>query len=264
MATSKPQASICYNTDRFLKKTLQGLVDNGVLEWWFYIEHEPDTDDKMKHKHLWVKPRKTIDMVDLEQHFYQYQKGKKEPLRCIGFEYSEPKNAILYFLHDKDFLKAKKKTRNKHYKYAQFKTSDKLKLEYQYRCAVEWLHSDLMQTAYTEDQIKVGKSLCQLAQDGLINSSNAFRMKQYQSIVSDKLDSISTEDKELHERLTKEYDDIRQLKKELSARNIELNKRLEALNIERKNYEIQYKQLALELQNPWEGGVINGENKYIS
>lgn len=264
MATSKPQASICYNTDRFLKKTLQGLIDNGILEWWFYIEHEPDTDDKVKHNHLWVKPRKAIDMVSLEQCFYQYQKGKKEPLRCIGFEYSEPKNAILYFLHDKDFLKVKKKTRNKHYRYAQIKTSDKLKLEYQYRCAVEWLHSELMQTSYAEEQIKDGKSLCQLAQDGLINSSNAFRMKQYEMIVSQKKYSISPEDKELHEKLSEEYDDIRQLKKELSLRNNELKKRLEVMNIDRKTYEEQYKQMILDLQNPWEGGVINGENKHIS
>lgn len=261
MATSKPQASICYNTDRFLKKTLQQLTDNGILEWWFYIEHEPDTDDRVRHKHIWIKPRKPIDTVELEKEFIQYQKGNKKPLRCIGFSFSEINNALLYFLHDKDYLRCKHKSRNIHYKYSDLKTSDKLKLEYNYRAAMEYLHSELMQDLYIEDQLKEGAQLCKLADDGLITSRNAWKMKNFKDVLSDrKMENIYKEYQAQIDNLQSEFEEVRSLRKELERKTKTVDSKLKLIQVQQERNKELNKQLRFNLDNPFIGGVENVQN----
>lgn len=115
MRTSKTISTISYNTKEFLKEKLNELIDNRVISNWFFIEHEPEEDERKKHIHLWVKPNKLLDTVDFQKFFLQLVPGEEKPRKCIDFVTSKADDAILYFLHDAKYLAMKGESRKYHY-----------------------------------------------------------------------------------------------------------------------------------------------------
>ena len=65
MRTSKAFATISYNTTDFLKLKLGELVERGVLDFWAFVDHLPEIDEKKPHKHLFCVPSKLFECSTL-------------------------------------------------------------------------------------------------------------------------------------------------------------------------------------------------------
>ena len=66
MRTSKPIATISYNTEEYLVSRLQELVRNKKICDYMYIKHFKEEDETKDHIHLWIKPNTLIDTMDIQ------------------------------------------------------------------------------------------------------------------------------------------------------------------------------------------------------
>ena len=53
MRVTKPVSSISYNTDNFLRMTLDNLLRLGYISYYEFIRHNGDTDTEKPHFHLY-------------------------------------------------------------------------------------------------------------------------------------------------------------------------------------------------------------------
>lgn len=103
--TSRPQSTVSYNTEPFLKSVLDGLVERHVIQYYMYIPHKGEEGDK-DHIHVFFMPNKRMDVMDIQDLFVEPLPGEKKPRRCLGFRPSKEEDWILYDLHDPEYLKA--------------------------------------------------------------------------------------------------------------------------------------------------------------
>lgn len=83
--TSKPLSTITYCSNKFLNKTLKQLVADGVVTFWFYINHQPDADDKVPHTHLRIELGRPVDAEKIRKMFTQKKKRVKTKIAgCSG------------------------------------------------------------------------------------------------------------------------------------------------------------------------------------
>ena len=126
MRTSKPFATISYNTDEFLKIKLDELVQTGVLDFWCYVNHLPEIDETKAHKHLYCVPSRLYDTAS----FCDYMKEidlkspTSKPLGCIACRPSKFDDWYLYSSHHKQYLATKGQARKYNYPLDDFKMSD--------------------------------------------------------------------------------------------------------------------------------------------
>lgn len=114
MKTSKLISTISYNTKEFLKSTLDELVKNKKLEYWFAINHEPEIDEKKAHFHVLMCPNGKIDTVDLRQLFIEPDPNNPDmpPLNCLPIRTSKSFGEwYLYAIHHKGYLMSKGESR---------------------------------------------------------------------------------------------------------------------------------------------------------
>ena len=121
--TSKPFATISYNTDTFLQHQLNDLVSRNIIDFWCYINHNAEIDEKKDHKHLFIIPSAMIDTKNLEQHFIEPQLNDL-PLRCMPFVSSKFDDWFLYSKHDAGYLLMKGQARKYHYNDSDFITNN--------------------------------------------------------------------------------------------------------------------------------------------
>lgn len=130
MKTRKPITTISYNTDAYLKLKLEELRKAKIISVWFYIEHEPEEDEKKAHKHLWIMPAKTIQTDDIVDELIESDPKNDKPLKCLHFQACNSfADWYLYSIHDKAYLMRKGQKRKHTYKPEQFVCSDKDELE---------------------------------------------------------------------------------------------------------------------------------------
>lgn len=120
MRTSKPVATISYNSAEFLKSKIEYLKEHGIIEYGMWIYHKKEADEKKDHWHVYLKPAKLIQTVDLENVFkeldptwkpkevYEDEKDKerhekKQFLGVINFVVSKESDWLLYSLHDPNY-----------------------------------------------------------------------------------------------------------------------------------------------------------------
>lgn len=116
MRTSKPIATISYNTPEYLTQKLDELFRNHKISDWIFISHFAEEDQKKNHIHLWVKPNTLLDTMDLQNHFLQFNPADpKKPFKCIDFRASAIDDFILYNQHYKPYLASKGESREYHY-----------------------------------------------------------------------------------------------------------------------------------------------------
>ena len=131
MKTRKPISSISYNSTDFLKLKLEELRKAKIISVWFFIEHQPEEDEKKVHKHLYILPAKTIqtdDIVDelIEPQFEDLQK----PLKTLHFRACNSfADWYLYSIHDKSYLLRKGEKRKYSYIPDDFVCSDRDELD---------------------------------------------------------------------------------------------------------------------------------------
>lgn len=116
MRTSKPIATISYNTPEFLKMKLDELMKEHKISDYVFIKHYKEEDEKKDHIHLWIKPNTLLDTMSLQEHFVELdQSNLLKPLKCIDFRTSKIDDFILYGLHLEAYLNTKGEERQYHY-----------------------------------------------------------------------------------------------------------------------------------------------------
>ena len=125
MRTSKPFSMISYNTASFLRDKLDELKEAGLIQFWVYIEHLPEEDEKKAHKHLYIIPAKLIDTQRIEKALQEIDPNDltAKPLSAIFPRPSKFDDWYLYALHDKRYLAYKGQKRKYHYNDNAFVTS---------------------------------------------------------------------------------------------------------------------------------------------
>lgn len=143
MRTSKPISTISYNTPEYLKSKLDELVRNHTISDYMYIQHHAEADERKDHIHLWLKPNKLLDTMDLQDHFKELDLNNPtaKPLGCIDFETSKTDDWILYGMHLEPYLASKGQSREYHYTKDDFVYNDEDTFEDNYAHALkgsEW------------------------------------------------------------------------------------------------------------------------------
>ena len=133
MRTSKPIATISYNTLSFLKETLDNLVDNNIIEFYFFVWHNAEDDEagKKDHTHVYVQPAKVINTCELKELFNEVDPKNDKPLGTIVWKRSKFMDAYLYFIHDKSYLAFKGQSRKYSYSSDDVITNDQDTLRYE-------------------------------------------------------------------------------------------------------------------------------------
>ena len=104
--TQKPISTISYNTEPFLKNTLDMLYKQHIIQNYMYIFHKGEDGDK-DHFHVRLEPNRRIDPMDIKELFSEYDSKNIKPLGVRPFRPSVEEDWILYALHNKDYLKTK-------------------------------------------------------------------------------------------------------------------------------------------------------------
>ena len=98
MKTIRPISSVTWNTEDFLQKTLNKLVDNHVIAFWFYVHHLAESNETKEHFHLYLEPDCRVDTNDIRQYFEELpskDSKEKDIIRPLPFEKSNFDNAYL-------------------------------------------------------------------------------------------------------------------------------------------------------------------------
>lgn len=122
---SKPISTISYNSELFLKQTLDALITLKTISYYEFIVHLPDKDDKKQHIHLYIVPNRALDLAVFGDTFIEKDPNNDKPLRCMPFRKSNNYGDWYWYgIHDKDYLRAKQLERNMFYTDADIVTSD--------------------------------------------------------------------------------------------------------------------------------------------
>lgn len=122
MKTSKPFSTISYNSPSFLSDTLNKAVTERLIDFWAWVEHLPEEDEKKTHKHVFIVPNgrvdtdvlfkrlsEELDVLNLDEH------GLPRRLGCIQFVSSKFGDWFYYVQHDISYLASKGQTRKYRY-----------------------------------------------------------------------------------------------------------------------------------------------------
>ena len=116
MRTSKPIATISYNSQEFLWVKLNELIDAHKISDFMFINHFAEEDERKNHIHLWLKPNTLIDTMDLQKFLTELVPNNPlKPLKCIDFRPSLVDDWILYSQHFEPYLASKNESRIYHY-----------------------------------------------------------------------------------------------------------------------------------------------------
>lgn len=125
--TTKPIATISFNTPEYLRLKLDELKKAKIISLWHFIEHLPEDDEagKKEHIHLYIEPSKLIQTEDLAEHFIEFDASKPDkPKKCLLFRSSKFDDWYMYGLHDTAYLASKGQSRRYKYEHNDFITSD--------------------------------------------------------------------------------------------------------------------------------------------
>ena len=124
MRTSKSIATISYNSNEFLKSKCEDLIESGIIDFAFWIEHAPEEDELKAHKHLYIMPSSVTDTKVLQKAFEEFDDNNDKPLGVITFMPSKFDDWFLYSIHDKAYLASKGQSRKYHYLIDDFSRTD--------------------------------------------------------------------------------------------------------------------------------------------
>lgn len=143
MRTSKPVATITYNSVDFLEAKLAELMRQKKIQDYIFILHHKEEDEKKDHIHLYIEPNTRIDTMDLQKFLEEpdlLHPGK--PLRPIKFVACRSLDDwILYNEHFPPYLVSKYESREYIYEKEEFHYADENAFEDAYlhaHKASEW------------------------------------------------------------------------------------------------------------------------------
>lgn len=132
---------ISYNSKEYLKTKLDELVEGMKIDFYYFIWHKGEkkknSEEREKdHIHLKIHANGRFDSMEFQKYTMQIDPKHKIPRQCILpiKEHYENKEifdgAILYDKHDEEYLKSIGETREFHYKWEEFITSNELQFQY--------------------------------------------------------------------------------------------------------------------------------------
>ena len=126
MITRSNISTISYNTDDFLTFKLNDMIKNHCIEFWAFINHIPEEDERKAHKHLFIIPSGTVDTFALSDILEEidFTNPTMPPLGTIFWKHSKFVDWYLYALHDIDYLASKGESRMYHYNKSEFVVSE--------------------------------------------------------------------------------------------------------------------------------------------
>lgn len=124
MITKKPFATISYNSQKYLTFVLDTMIEERLIEFYLFINHYPEEDEKKQHIHLFVIPAGKIDTEIFRERLIELTPNNDLPLRSLPCVSSKFADWYLYALHDKDYLMTKLESRKYHYNKEAFVYSD--------------------------------------------------------------------------------------------------------------------------------------------
>lgn len=101
--TAKPMGTISYNTEPFLRRKLEQMLNANIIDDYRYIKHYGEDGDK-DHFHVWVTPNGQRDFGQIREEFNEIDPTNTKPLQCMPFRHSETLNWLMYVLHDAEYL----------------------------------------------------------------------------------------------------------------------------------------------------------------
>ena len=129
MRTRSIISTISYNTPEFLSVKLEDLRRAKVVSEWYFIEHQPEADEKKVHIHLLVVPSKQLQTDDLGECFIQPD-PPNPPRKCLWWEVTKDfQDWYLYSIHDPEYLISKAQSREWVYSIEQVVAHDRDYLE---------------------------------------------------------------------------------------------------------------------------------------
>lgn len=126
MRTTKPIATISFNTPEYLFLKLDELVSSGHISFWSACVHKPEDDEggKKQHTHVYLEPSKMIQTDSLVDFLKEPDPAKpNKPKGCLRFGSSKFDHWYLYAIHDKRYLASKGQSRKFHYSFSDIATS---------------------------------------------------------------------------------------------------------------------------------------------
>lgn len=168
MRTTKPVATISFNSAHYLELKLNELVKAGRVSFWAFVTHQPEDDEggSKEHHHLYIEPSKMLQTDELRAELREYDPTHPDkPKGTLTFNSSKFDPWYLYGLHDKRYLASKGQSRRFHYSHSDFHSSDADDLLCKARCI------DMMSlTPYAdiEDAIHNGISFSEYFRRGTI------------------------------------------------------------------------------------------------
>lgn len=116
MKTTLPVSTISYNTEEYLELMLNKLLKAHKIQFWAYIPHIPEEDERKEHFHVYMEPAESMQTEDLRDEFVEIVLGEEKPRGCMPFNSSKIfGNWYMYVIHDVDYLLSKGQTRKYHY-----------------------------------------------------------------------------------------------------------------------------------------------------
>lgn len=124
-----PISTISYNTEQFLIKELNKMIDERIIDFYAFIYHFPEGEElgeKKAHRHLYVVPATMVDTFSINSRLQQVdiQNPDKPPLGCMPWKHSKFGDWYMYCLHDKDYLATQCQERKYHYAKDEFVVSN--------------------------------------------------------------------------------------------------------------------------------------------
>ena len=124
MRTSKPFATISYNSSQFLESKILELINNGIVDFACYCHHEPEEDEKKAHKHLYIIPSAICDTNKIREFLEEKVEDNDIPLKCLPCVSSKFDDWYLYAVHDSAYLASKGQSRKHKYLFADIRSTD--------------------------------------------------------------------------------------------------------------------------------------------
>ena len=127
MITRTSIATISYNSVPFFFFSLDELIASGVIEFYAFVDHLPESDETKSHKHLFIVPSSNIDTFSLQNQLKEIDLDHPDlpPLGCIMFRHSKFADWFMYCQHDRDYLAMRGEVKEFIYSKDDFFVSDK-------------------------------------------------------------------------------------------------------------------------------------------
>lgn len=176
-------SNISYNSDNFLVSVLNDLLKEKKINFWAFINHYAEKDERKPHKHLLILPNGRINTDILDSRFFEMDINYPDkPLRCKIWQSTRFDGAYLYMLHDEKFLLSKGLERHYHYDIYDILCSD-------FDFLIEMTHTinyaPFRRLDFLQEAVKKRIPFDELCKQGRIPISQYFQYRSYyQSLLS--------------------------------------------------------------------------------